>query len=109
MTQWKICTALALAALSLVAQAQATQELSASTSASVAMTDMDPNQHMACTAPAEAARVGELRTLSDGRLAFKVSTFSQTYAGIADPLSPQQSMAKQVVALQGKRFFCLHD
>lgn len=98
-----ISAASALAAIALLAQAQSAPPARAADIA------LDPGQHIACVAPDEPARVDELRSLADGKLAFRISTFSQTYAGIADPSDPKYSMEKQVVALQGQTYFCLRD
>ncbi|WP_326999081.1 hypothetical protein [Comamonas testosteroni] len=99
-------TALVLTASSITAIAATASEV-----ASVASTNSNPNpdQHIQCAAPAEAAQLDELRSLTDGRLVFKVSTFSQAYAGIADPTDPKHSMEKQVLALRGQKYFCLQD
>lgn len=101
----------ALTALVLTASSMTAIAATASEVASVASANSSPNpgQHIQCAAPSEPAQLDELRSLTDGRLAFKVSTFSQAYAGIADPTDPKHSMEKQVLALQGQKYFCLRD
>lgn len=106
MTPLHALTALVLTASSMTAIATTASEVASVASAN---SSSNPGQHIQCAAPSEPAQLDELRSLTDGRLAFKVSTFSQAYAGIADPTDPKHSMEKQVLALQGQRHFCLQD
>lgn len=99
-------TALILVGTSMNSFAATPSEVSALASPN---SSQNPGQQIQCTAPAEPAQLDELRSLTDGRLAFKVSTFSQAYAGIADPTDPKHSIEKQVLALQGQKYFCLQD
>lgn len=69
----------------------------------------DPRLLVKCNDQADAARVDYLKDLPDGRVEFKISTYNDSYQGVANPLSPKHSIEKQVLALEGKRYFCLVD
>lgn len=69
----------------------------------------DPARHIRCEGKADAAQVDALKVLPGGKVEFKISTWTETFRGVADPRNPKYSMAKQVLALGGKKYFCLHD
>ena len=69
----------------------------------------EPARHVQCSGNGDAAQVDFLKKLADGRMAFKISTAADTFHGVADPRNPRYSMEKQVLALGGKRYFCLHE
>lgn len=69
----------------------------------------DPARHIQCSGNRDAAQVEALTKRPDGKWRFKVSTATDTFHGVADPRNPRHSMEKQVLALGGKKYFCLHE
>ncbi|MBP8779256.1 MAG: hypothetical protein KBH33_06040 [Alicycliphilus sp.] len=69
----------------------------------------DPARHVQCSGNRDAAQVDVLKKRPDGKLQFRISTAADTFHGVADPRNPRYSMEKQVLALGGQKYFCLHD
>ena len=69
----------------------------------------DPALHIQCDGGRDAARLDALNALPDGTMKFRISTATDIFDGVANPRNPKFSMEKQVLALNGKKYFCLHD
>ncbi len=69
----------------------------------------NPDRYIVCGANADAAQVNALKRLPDGKVAFQISTWADTFHGVADPRRPRYSIEKQVLALAGRKCFCLHE
>lgn len=82
--------------------------LMTATAASAATTAGDFSA-IKCEAGGDPAKVNWIKNIKDGKVEFNISTSSQTYQGYADPKNPKHSMEKQVLALKGKKEFCLQD
>lgn len=69
----------------------------------------DLARHIQCEGGRDAARLDALNALPDGTMKFRISTATDIFDGVANPRNPKFSMEKQVLALNGKKYFCLHD
>ena len=69
----------------------------------------NPARHIQCDGNRDAAQVDALKKRPDGRMEFRISTATDTFHGVANPRNPRYSMEKQVLALGGKKYFCLHE